>query len=77
MSLIEIEALIVEKSLVPDLLAASMMKQITWDDQWIGYDDNETIAMKKTWANGLCFGGTMVSQFLIPKTSQKKNLLTF
>lgn len=60
MSLIEIETLITEKSLVPELLADSMMKQITWSDQWIGYDDNETIAMKKTWTDGYCFGGTMV-----------------
>ena len=36
------------------------MKQITWDDQWIGYDDAETVAMKKKWASGYCFGGTMV-----------------
>ena len=36
------------------------MKQITWDDQWIGYDDYETTAMKKKWASGLCFGGTMI-----------------
>jgi hypothetical protein len=37
-----------------------MIKQITWDDQWIGYDDNETIALKESVANDLCFGGTMV-----------------
>ena len=37
-----------------------MMKQITWDDQWIGYDDSETVGMKKNWASGFCFGGTMI-----------------
>lgn len=37
-----------------------MMKQITWDDQWIGYDDEETVAMKKKFASGMCFGGTMI-----------------
>ena len=37
-----------------------MMKQITWDDQWIGYDDLETAALKKKWASGFCFGGTMI-----------------
>ncbi|KAL8681974.1 MAG: hypothetical protein Q9224_006813 [Gallowayella concinna] len=37
-----------------------MMKQITWDDQWIGYDDEETTTMKKKWASGYCFGGTMI-----------------
>lgn len=37
-----------------------MMKALVWGDQWIGYDDAETIAMKKAWADGQCFGGTMV-----------------
>ena len=36
------------------------MKQITWGNQWIGYDDNETEEMKKKWASGHCFGGTMI-----------------
>jgi len=38
----------------------AMMKQITWEDQWIGYDDLETTAMKRKWASGYCFGGTMI-----------------
>ena len=49
-----------EKRLEPQLLEESMMKQITWDNQWIGYDDSETIEMKKKFASGLCFGGTMI-----------------
>ncbi|CAF9911284.1 MAG: hypothetical protein ALECFALPRED_007221 [Alectoria fallacina] len=36
------------------------MKQITWEDQWMGYDDVKTITMKKKWASGYCFGGSMV-----------------
>ena len=36
------------------------MKQITWGNQWIGYDDPDTIAMKKKFASGMCFGGTMI-----------------
>lgn len=59
-SLIEIETLIEEKGIVPELLQSSMMKQISWDNQWIGYDDTETIALKKQWASKLCFGGTMI-----------------
>ena len=35
------------------------MKEITWDDQWIGYDDADTIKQKKAWADNQCFGGTM------------------
>ncbi|KAK3326738.1 bacteriodes thetaiotaomicron symbiotic chitinase, partial [Apodospora peruviana] len=59
MSSREIQTLIKEKNLTPKLLEKSMMKQITWDGQWMGYDDDETIAMKKAWADGLCVGGTM------------------
>ncbi|KAM7188895.1 hypothetical protein V8F33_010342, partial [Rhypophila sp. PSN 637] len=59
MSAREIQNIIKEKKLTPKLLQPSMMKQITWEGQWMGYDDDETIAMKKKWADGLCFGGTM------------------
>lgn len=60
MSLHEIQQLIKQKGLKPKYLPDSMMKQITWDDQWIGYDDEETLAAKKAWADSRCFGGTMV-----------------
>ena len=60
MSLFEIQEIIREKGITPQYNADSMMKQITWDDQWIGYDDSETIKAKKAWADGKCFGGTMV-----------------
>ncbi|KAJ0351620.1 hypothetical protein KNSL1_003253 [Colletotrichum chrysophilum] len=60
MSLVEIEQLIKRRNIKPKYLADSMMKQITWDDQWIGYDDEETFAAKRAFADGLCFGGTMI-----------------
>ncbi|KAH6991732.1 oviduct-specific glycoprotein [Fusarium venenatum] len=60
MSLIEIQQLIKKKNLKPQYLPDSMMKQITWDDQWIGYDDEETFAAKRAFADSLCFGGTMI-----------------
>ncbi|KAI8261335.1 glycoside hydrolase [Colletotrichum sp. SAR11_239] len=59
MSLVEIEQLIEKKGLTPKYLPDAMMKQITWDDQWIGYDDADTIKEKKAWADNQCFGGTM------------------
>jgi chitinase len=59
MSLIEIKQLIKKRGLTPKYLPDSMMKQLTWEDQWIGYDDEETFAAKKAWADGMCFGGTM------------------
>lgn len=60
MSLVEIKQLIQQRDLTPRYLADSMIKQITWDDQWIGYDDEVTFAAKKAFADGLCFGGSMV-----------------
>ena len=60
LSLAEIKQYIRDKGLTPQLLENSMMKQITWGNQWIGYDDPDTIAMKKKFASGMCFGGTMI-----------------
>ncbi|KAI1269774.1 glycoside hydrolase superfamily [Xylariaceae sp. FL1019] len=60
MSLREIQQKIDKDGLTPQLLPEAMVKQLVFEDQWIGYDDDETIAMKKSWADGLCFGGTMV-----------------
>ncbi|KAM0488654.1 hypothetical protein ACHAP7_000697 [Fusarium lateritium] len=60
MSLGEIKNLIKNKGVKSTYLKESMMKQVTWDDQWIGYDDEETFADKKAWADGYCFGGTMI-----------------
>ncbi|KAL8899789.1 MAG: hypothetical protein Q9207_006012 [Kuettlingeria erythrocarpa] len=54
----EIEALIKEKSLKPSS-SNLMTKQITWDDQWVGYDDDDTRAQKIAWAAQECFGGTV------------------
>ncbi|KAH8666888.1 hypothetical protein BX600DRAFT_511777 [Xylariales sp. PMI_506] len=59
LSLLEIQQIIDEYSLTPVLLEDAMMKQITWLDQWIGYDDADTFALKAAWANAECFGGTM------------------
>ncbi|KAE8851787.1 hypothetical protein PTNB73_00804 [Pyrenophora teres f. teres] len=59
MGLAEIQDLIKTKGLTPNYLPDLMMKEITWDDQWIGYDDAETIKQKKAWADNQCFGGTM------------------
>ncbi|CAG7560691.1 unnamed protein product [Fusarium equiseti] len=60
MSLGEIKNLIKNKGVKSTYLKDSLMKQIAWDDQWIGYDDEETFAAKKAWADGFCFGGTMI-----------------
>lgn len=37
---------------------AAAVKIVTWDtDQWVSYDDTETLAMKVNYANSLCLGG--------------------
>lgn len=59
-SLQEIQRLIPQLGVQPKLLAADMMKELKFGDQWIGYDDMETIAMKRQWASSHCFGGTMI-----------------
>ena len=60
MALFDINDLISSKKLTPKLNSAGMFKQITFDDQWIAYDDAETVALKKGWGNDYCFGGTML-----------------
>jgi chitinase len=59
-SLQEIEASIKQDGLTPRLLEDDMIKVLVSGDQWMGYDDLETIAMKKQFASSLCFGGTMI-----------------
>lgn len=59
MGLSEINDLIKKKNLTPRFLPDALMMEVTWDDQWIGYDDESTIARKKSWADDQCFGGTM------------------
>ncbi|KAH8599117.1 glycoside hydrolase superfamily [Bisporella sp. PMI_857] len=59
MALFDIQDVISSKKLTPKLNSASMFKQITFDNQWIAYDDAETVALKKGWGNDFCFGGTM------------------
>ncbi|KAK6523255.1 hypothetical protein TWF694_006144 [Orbilia ellipsospora] len=60
MSAKEIKNIIDTKGVTPTLLSGPMIKELKWDDQWIGYDDDETIAMKLGVANDLCMGGSMV-----------------
>ncbi len=34
--------------------------QITWDNQWVSYDDEDTLQQKHDFASSRCLGGTMV-----------------
>lgn len=56
----EIEAIIAAGA-TPTLDSAAAVKQLVFDtDQWVSYDDVETLKMKVDYANGKCLGGTMV-----------------
>ncbi|GFF87212.1 chitotriosidase-1 [Aspergillus udagawae] len=55
---------------IQDILAAganatmdknAAVKQVVWDNnQWVSFDDQETLKMKTDYANGKCLGGTMI-----------------
>ncbi|KAF5574913.1 glycoside hydrolase family 18 [Fusarium subglutinans] len=58
MSLLEIQDK-VKNGAKTRLLKDSAMKELVFDNQWIGYDDRETIELKREFANNYCFGGLM------------------
>lgn len=55
----EIQVLIQQRGLAPQFLSDKLIKQISWDNQWIGYDDADTISLKTSWADQNCLGGTV------------------
>lgn len=57
----EIDNLLVEKNIEPKFYQDAAVKVATWDDQWIAYDDVETLGIKVDLAKGQCLGGVMVS----------------
>ncbi|KAH6994560.1 hypothetical protein EDB82DRAFT_556830 [Fusarium venenatum] len=61
MSLEEIERMVEEEpGMEPTFVSGDLMMELKFGNQWIGYDNNDTIAYKKGWASGRCFGGTTV-----------------
>ncbi|CAD0098997.1 unnamed protein product [Aureobasidium mustum] len=73
----EIKNIAKSKGIHPTYLSGAMMKELTWDDQWIGYDDEETFAAKKEFANSMCFGGTMPPHKGLDNGGTSKGLLPF
>ncbi|KAF2280023.1 glycoside hydrolase [Westerdykella ornata] len=66
LSNLEIQDLIREEGLTPTLLSDAAVKQIVYHgNQWVGYDDEETLAIKRRYANSLCLGGTSKSHLLL------------
>lgn len=57
----EIRSMIEEGGYKPYLNKTAMVKYMTYGgDNWVGFDDSETIAMKEDFANSMCLGGTMI-----------------
>ncbi|KAH7389964.1 glycoside hydrolase superfamily, partial [Pyrenochaeta sp. MPI-SDFR-AT-0127] len=55
----EIKRVIVANNLSPQILpGGARVKEIRWENQWIAYDDNDTLGMKLDLANDRCLGGT-------------------
>lgn len=60
MALDDLETIIKDQSPSIILDRAAMQKRAIWDDhQWIGFDDADTIDLKRSWADRHCFGGMM------------------
>ncbi|KAL5340440.1 hypothetical protein BJX70DRAFT_396691 [Aspergillus crustosus] len=61
LSIAEIQRIITKNNLTPTIDAEAAVKWISWDsDQWVSYDDGETIQMKIAEANKLCLGGVLI-----------------
>ncbi|RAK95648.1 glycoside hydrolase family 18 protein [Aspergillus ibericus CBS 121593] len=57
----EIDAIIASGNATSTLDKDAAVNIVTWDtNQWVSYDDETTLKMKKDYANDLCLGGTMV-----------------
>ncbi|KAL9021700.1 MAG: hypothetical protein Q9185_001064 [Variospora sp. 1 TL-2023] len=59
----EINNIISQKRLIPDVVPDTLSKSIRWDDQWIGYDDEVTMSWKTDWAAQHCFGVALLHLF--------------
>ncbi|OLN85019.1 Killer toxin subunits alpha/beta 4 [Colletotrichum chlorophyti] len=56
----EIDNIVKEKGLEPKSWEKETVKMLHWDDQWLTYDDADTLKMKAKFARKLCLGGVMV-----------------
>ena len=60
MTLDDLATIIAQQSPTIVLDRDAMQKRATWGkDQWLGYDDVDTLALKRSWADAHCFGGLM------------------
>lgn len=56
----EIMDIIEETGAKPQLHKDEAVKTLTWGDNWVAYDDEETLAMRADFVRSQCLGGIMV-----------------
>jgi len=56
----EIDDIIKQNNIKPKLYRDAAIKVASWGDQWVGYDDVETLKLKVDFAERSCLGGLMV-----------------
>ncbi|KAI0431905.1 hypothetical protein F5Y09DRAFT_340146 [Xylaria sp. FL1042] len=72
LSLQEIKQVISDTKVNPVWDKTAEVKWITWDsNQWVSYDDDDTLNQKRQFANSRCLGGTMV--WAMDQVDQKEN----
>ncbi|KAJ5538234.1 hypothetical protein N7494_007713 [Penicillium frequentans] len=72
----EIQNVISENNLTPILEETAAVKYIVWDDnQWVSYDDAETLDLKRTFANSKCLGGRFVWSVDLDNATSKEALV--
>ncbi|KAL4786804.1 glycoside hydrolase superfamily [Aspergillus varians] len=64
----ELMEIIEKKVLTPKLYKEAGVKAVQWDNQWVAYDDEETLELKAQFALGQALGGLMVRHGMISKT---------
>lgn len=59
LSTCEIRRIVAENNLTPKIMVGGAgIKEISWEDQWVGFDDKDTFGLKLKLANNRCLGGT-------------------
>ncbi|ENH73456.1 Chitotriosidase-1 [Fusarium oxysporum f. sp. cubense race 1] len=56
----EIDDITKQRGLKPKLYKEEAVKALKWGNQWVSYDDEETLKMKTEFAQSCCLGGAMV-----------------
>jgi chitinase len=56
----EIDQIVKDRNIKPKLYKDAAVKVASWANQWVAYDDEETLGIKSAFAQSHCLGGLMV-----------------